>query len=214
MKRNDVVTLILFCSVYIAWGLTDSIQAPFYPIVAESKGAHVGEYGFVFGIIHLAIFFAGPIFGKYMGKLGLRNVYIFGVVSTGVCALLFGFLGFVEDKVLFLLFSYGLRVLEGIAEVNKKLNNTFTVISLAFDFFRPRHGAPCLPCSSRCSPTTSRPSTLSQRLHSAFQRCWDRLWARSSLQLEDLPSLSKYVGYYVLLRVRRLLTCNTYLRLT
>ena len=48
---------------------------------------------------------------------GTRNVYIFGAISTGVCALLFGLLDFIEDKVLFLLFSYGLRVLEGIAEV-------------------------------------------------------------------------------------------------
>ena len=65
-----VCVLVLFCAVYVAWGLTDSIQAPFYPIVAESKGASVGEYGSVFGVIHLAIFVSGPIFGKYMQHLG------------------------------------------------------------------------------------------------------------------------------------------------
>ena len=58
-----VCVLVLFCAVYVAWGLTDSIQAPFYPIVAESKGASVGEYGSVFGVSHLAIFVSGPIFG-------------------------------------------------------------------------------------------------------------------------------------------------------
>ena len=47
-------------------------------------------------------------------------MYIFGSVSTGVCALLFGFLGFVEDKIVFLLYSYGLRILEGIAEVSEE----------------------------------------------------------------------------------------------
>ena len=57
-------------AVYVSWGLTDSIQAPFYPIVAESKGASVGEYGSVFGVIHLAIFVSGPVFGKYMRHLG------------------------------------------------------------------------------------------------------------------------------------------------
>ena len=116
LKSRQAWILVLFCAVYIAWGLTDSIQAPFYPIVAESKGATVAEYGFVFGIIHLAIFVSGPLFGKYMHKLGLKNVYIFGVISTGVCALLFGFLDFVQDKVAFLAYSYTLRVLEGIAE--------------------------------------------------------------------------------------------------
>ncbi len=48
-----------------------------------------------------AIFVSGPLFGKHMHSLGLKNVYIFGVVSTGVCALLFGFLDFVDNKVFF-----------------------------------------------------------------------------------------------------------------
>ncbi len=108
--------LALFCAVYVAWGLTDSIQAPFYPLVAEEKGANVAEYGFVFGVIHLAIFVSGPLFGKFMPVLGLKNVYIFGVISTGVCALLFGFLDFVRGKTAFLAYSYALRVLEGVAE--------------------------------------------------------------------------------------------------
>ena len=54
--RREFLTLALFCAVYISWGLTDSIQAPFYPREASEKGATSSEYGFVFGIIHLAIF--------------------------------------------------------------------------------------------------------------------------------------------------------------
>jgi hypothetical protein len=41
-KSYDIDTL-----VYISWGLTDSIQAPFYPIEATSKGATPTEYGLV-----------------------------------------------------------------------------------------------------------------------------------------------------------------------
>ena len=116
IRTKEIWILVLFCAVYVAWGLTDSIQAPFYPIEAASKGATVGEYGMVFGVIHLAIFISGPIFGRYMNVLGLKNVYIFGVISTGVCALLFGFLDFVDDKVPFLAYSYILRICEGVAE--------------------------------------------------------------------------------------------------
>ena len=46
--------------------------------------------------------FSGPIFGKYMHKLGVRRVYFFGVILTGVCALVFGTLDYIEDKVTFL----------------------------------------------------------------------------------------------------------------
>lgn len=59
----------------------------------SKKGATPTEYGLVFGVIHLAIFVSGPIFGKYMHRLGVRKVYFFGVISTSVCAVSFGFLG-------------------------------------------------------------------------------------------------------------------------
>ena len=102
LTKKEITTVSLFCAVYISWGLTDSIQAPFYPKEASAKGATPAEYGFVFGVIHLAIFICGPIFGKYMHKLGVKKVYCYGVVQTAVCALLFGTLDFVEDKTLFL----------------------------------------------------------------------------------------------------------------
>ena len=56
LTKKELITLSLFCAVYISWGLTDSIQAPFYPKEAAAKGATPAEYGFVFGVIHLAIF--------------------------------------------------------------------------------------------------------------------------------------------------------------
>ena len=47
-------------------------------------------------------FSSGPIFGKYMYKLGVRRVYFFGVFQTAACALLFGTLDFIQDKTTFL----------------------------------------------------------------------------------------------------------------
>merc|ERR1711936_1392787 len=115
-NKGDLAALGLFSLVYVSWGLTDSIQAPFYPIKAEELGASPAQYGFVFGIIHLAIFISGPIFGKYMHKLGVRKVYFFGIIVTALCALAFGALDFVQDKTTFLVLSYMLRIFEGIAE--------------------------------------------------------------------------------------------------
>ena len=36
--------------------VSNFFKAPFYPREASEKGASPSEYGFVFGIIHLAIF--------------------------------------------------------------------------------------------------------------------------------------------------------------
>lgn len=116
VSRNQLELLLWLCLVYVTWGLTDSIQAPFYPIEAEKKGATSSEYGLVFGIIHLAMFFAGPIFGRYMAVLRVKAVFIFGVLGTGICACLFGFLTFIPSKWGFLGFSYAIRIVEGVAE--------------------------------------------------------------------------------------------------
>jgi MFS family permease len=115
-SRSQWELVVWFCLVYITWGLTDSIQAPFFPIEAENKGASPSEYGAVFGIIHLAMFFAGPLFGKFMPYLGVRRVFMFGVLGTAVCGCVFGLLQYVEHTWAFLGCSYGLRLLEGVAE--------------------------------------------------------------------------------------------------
>ena len=85
------------------------IEAPFYPIEAENKGANPAEYGAVFGIIHLAMFLSGPIFGKFMWKLGVFPVFIFGVLGTAICGCLFGLLTYLPSAWTFLGCSYALR---------------------------------------------------------------------------------------------------------
>ena len=72
--------LCVFLSlVFICWGLTDSIQGPFYPIEAVSKA---DKYGPVFGIIHLAIFISSPVLVHYLPHLSLRAVLGFGPLGT------------------------------------------------------------------------------------------------------------------------------------
>jgi len=123
--------IILVCAVYITWGLTDSIQAPFYPIEAENKGANPAEYGAVFGIIHLSMFLAGPFFGKFMGRLGVYRVFIFGVLGTALCGCLFGLLTYLPSTWAFLGCSYALRILEGIAEAGAWAS-VLTILSLQY----------------------------------------------------------------------------------
>ena len=60
-SKYDFVKIISpFMLLQMSVGLCASLQATFYPIEAELKGASPAEYGAVFGIIHLSLF----IFGK------------------------------------------------------------------------------------------------------------------------------------------------------
>ena len=98
----------------ICWGLVASIQAPFFPIEAAQKGASATEFGGVFGIIHLAIFITSPLMGKFVSLLGLSNIFKFGLLLSCVSAISFGLLTYVENKIVFLVGAYSLRLIEGV----------------------------------------------------------------------------------------------------
>jgi hypothetical protein len=53
-------TILPFMFLQASVGLCASLQATFYPIEEELKGATAAQFGAVFGIIHLSLF----IFGK------------------------------------------------------------------------------------------------------------------------------------------------------
>ena len=108
-----VIATILAC-LNICWGFVSSIQAPFFPTEAENKGASPSQFGPIFGIIHLALFFISPFVGKLVNKFGLRNIYVAGLVIISVSAILFRFLMYVDNAAMFLTLAYVLRILEGI----------------------------------------------------------------------------------------------------
>ena len=56
-----VMTILPFLALQSSVGLCASLQATFYPIEAELKGATAAEFGAVFGIIHLSLFIFGKI---------------------------------------------------------------------------------------------------------------------------------------------------------
>ena len=59
-SKSDFVRIISpFMLLQMSVGLCASLQATFYPIEAELKGASPAEYGAVFGIIHLSLFIFG-----------------------------------------------------------------------------------------------------------------------------------------------------------
>ena len=84
-RQRAFILAIFIGGAYFVWGLMFSIQPPFYPKEAEAKGAtpsqvritrpiiawslvrkcKLFQYGFVFGIVHLAAFISAPIFAHF-----------------------------------------------------------------------------------------------------------------------------------------------------
>merc|ERR1719481_397563 len=113
-KAVFIRTMIPFLLLQFSVGLCASLQATFYPIEADLKGASPAEFGAVFGIIHLSLFIFGPLVGKYLSIWGVKAIFPAGFIIDGGTFILFGMLQWVEDTTTFLIFSYLIRFLEGV----------------------------------------------------------------------------------------------------
>lgn len=91
-----------------------SLQAPFFPREAEEKGATATEYGFVFGVYEIAIIVISPIVGKLVGKMSSQLLIQFGLVTTGVATILFGFIDRLPAGKPFIIAAYIIRIIEGV----------------------------------------------------------------------------------------------------
>nr|CAD7410570.1 unnamed protein product [Timema cristinae] len=107
-------TLALIGSVHFASAICISLQAPFYPPEAESKGATATEYGFVFGVFELVSFICSPLIGKYVNVIGPKFLLKSGLFVAGICSMLFGFLHFVEGHAEFIGLSFAIRIVESV----------------------------------------------------------------------------------------------------
>jgi len=113
-KSQFIMTVAPFMLLQASVGLCASLQATFYPIEAEKKGATPSQFGAVFGIIHVSLFTFGPIVGKYLSIYGVKMIYPSGFIVNGLAFVFFGLLEWVENVTWFLVLSYLIRMLEGV----------------------------------------------------------------------------------------------------
>ena len=114
IEKRKVLIVSLLSSLNICWGFVASIQAPFLPIEARTKGATPSQFGPIFGIIHLALFITSPLVGALVSKFGLGIVFKTGLGLTCVSTLMFGFLTYINHTTMFLISAYVLRIVEGV----------------------------------------------------------------------------------------------------
>lgn len=105
-----------------------ALLPPFYPALAQSKGATATQFGFVFGIFRLTMGLISPVYGKYMEKLGVKYMLTSGVFTTAVTCILMGVLNMVSGSVIFIGLSFAIQIVAAfgaaaITNVNSVLAN-------------------------------------------------------------------------------------------
>lgn len=108
--------LIIFTYIYGNFFLAAcvSLQAPFFPLEAEKKGATATQYGLVFGAYELAIIFVSPLVGKLVGRSSPKLWIQIGLLLTGFMTILFGFLDKAPHGGWFITLAFLIRILEGV----------------------------------------------------------------------------------------------------
>ncbi|XP_064112403.1 MFS-type transporter SLC18B1-like [Macrobrachium nipponense] len=129
--RQQYLTLIVFAVADFCNAVCVSLQAPFYPMMAESKGASATQYGFVFGVFELVVFIASPIYGNYINQIGPKFMFNAGIFTTATTCILFGFLDRITDTDIFIGFSFAIRIIEAMGNAGF-LTASFSIIAKEF----------------------------------------------------------------------------------
>jgi len=97
-------------------GMTYSLLSPFYTKEATRKGVSVTETGIVYGSVFFTTIVFSPIFGKYIERIGSRNLFLLGTLIAGIGNIGFGFLQWVDETYPFLTLSLIIRIISAMGE--------------------------------------------------------------------------------------------------
>nr|ACO10895.1 MFS-type transporter C6orf192 [Caligus rogercresseyi] len=108
--------LIVFGVAEILGGITYSLLSPFYTQEATAKGMTVSETGVVYSVAFITTIIFAPIFGKYISRIGSKQLFIGGTFLAGTTNILFGLLEWVIDRDQFFGLSVAIRVVTATGE--------------------------------------------------------------------------------------------------
>ena len=130
LSKQQSILFVLSLAAFLA-GIAGSLQAPFYPKEAESKGVNESRVGIVFAIYHFTIFITSPFFGKYVTRFGAKWMINLGLFVMGISSICFGLMEYVKSKRTFLGLCLIIRVVEAIGHSSFK-TATFSIVTKEF----------------------------------------------------------------------------------
>jgi len=125
------MTIITFVVVNFCNAMCVSMQAPFYPREAVSKGLQVWHFGLVFGAFEITVFIVSPIIGANLNRIGVKRTLNVGIGAVGLILIGYGCLGFIKDGKTFLGMSFVMRIFEAIGN-SMFLTGSFSAIAREF----------------------------------------------------------------------------------
>jgi len=129
--RDQMLIIVTFIVVNFCNALCASMQAPFFPREAKTKGLKVWHCGLVFGAFELTVFGVSPVIGVFLKRLGIKRTLNIGISVVGIVLVLYGLLGQLQDGEMFLGFALVLRMVEACGNA-AFLTGSFSAIAKEF----------------------------------------------------------------------------------
>jgi len=129
--KQQWLVIITFVVVNFCNAMCVSMQAPFYPREAVSKGLEVWHFGLVFGAFEITVFFVSPIIGANLNRMGVKRTLNVGIGAVGIILIFYGCLGLLKNGKVFLGLSFVLRMFEACGN-SAFLTGSFSAIAREF----------------------------------------------------------------------------------
>jgi len=116
MDLQNILNFILVCLGMFVAGASYSLPTPIFPSEALLRGVTVSESGIVLGSAYLGTFVFTPFSGALIGKYGIKRIFLAGVFIVAAGNLMFGFLTYVENRILYFTLSFLIRLITAVGE--------------------------------------------------------------------------------------------------
>lgn len=112
-------------------GMMYSMQAPFYPREASSKGLRPSQYSLTFSAFELTGLIITPMVSYIIKDISSKNAACLALFTSGTALSIYGFLHFINRGQVFLIYSCLLRILESIG-FNTYCVSGFTIVTTLY----------------------------------------------------------------------------------
>jgi len=129
--KEQWLTVITFVVVNFCNAMCASMQAPFFPREAVSKGLEVWHFGLVFGAFEITVFIVSPIIGANLNRIGVKRTLNLGIGAVGLILIGYGCLGLLKNGKVFLGLAFTLRIFEACGN-SMFLTGSFSAIAREF----------------------------------------------------------------------------------
>ncbi|XP_047493204.1 MFS-type transporter SLC18B1-like isoform X2 [Penaeus chinensis] len=129
--RRQWYILLVLCLGTLTSSFAVCLFPPFFPRIAEEKGASATIYGLIIGTNCLTAFLITPVVGKNLKTIGVHFAFTAGLFCSGGCCMLTGLLEFFPGGPAFVIIAVFIRMVHATAN-SGILTSSFAYIAAEF----------------------------------------------------------------------------------